>query len=292
MIFLKQIAKFAYLFDFESNFETSSDNDPDYNNWRQRTQTLIAENNVRIIHRHVLLIRDPLAVLGSWMGKSGNVHKNNIHPEEVGIVQLLDVYSKVMGSTLNNNKSNGAIVIDSDDLASQPATVLKQLCASLNVDYRESMLRWKVGKHQCDGPWAKWWYHDVWGSSGWDAAVEDRINDENSGVNHPRTKRYKTVPPKLLPVLRISYPAYEFLKTCTLSYKNRAIATTPSGKLFEDPRNENVLVYVGSSSGPTGGNIVPREMAGLSPFDSSVQGGDGKYIFIKEDATHAMNFRY
>ena len=277
MIFLKQIAKFAYLFDFESNFETSSDNNPEHNQWKQMTQTLIADNNVRVIHKHVLLIRDPISVLGSWMGKSGDVHKNNVHPEEVGIVQLLDVYSKVVGGALSSHENNAAIVIDSDDLASQPVKVLQELCASLDIEYRESMLRWEVGKHQCDGPWAKWWYHDVWESSGWDAAIEDRTNVTSSGVNHPRTKRYKTVPPVLIPVLRMSYPAYEFLKTCTLSYKNRAIAAPPSGKLFEDPRNEHVLVYVGSSSGPTGGKIVPREMAGVSPFDSSVQGGDGKH---------------
>jgi hypothetical protein len=226
------------------------------------------------------LIRDPLSVLGSWMGKSGDVHQNNPHPEEVGIVQLLDVYSKVMGATFNNDGSKaGAIVIDSDDLASQPVKMLQELCASLEIDYRDSMLRWKSGKHECDGPWAKWWYHDVWESSGWDAAIEDDNNNKNgSGVNHPRTKRYRTVPQNLMPVFRLSSPAYEFLKTCTLSYEQRAIAIPPSGKLFEDPRNEHVLVYVGSSCGPGGGRIVPREMARVSPFDSSVQGGDGKRV--------------
>lgn len=214
------------------------------------------------------------------MGKSGDVHQNNPHPEEVGIVQLLDVYSKVMGATFNNDGSKaGAIVIDSDDLASQPVKMLQELCASLDIDYRDSMLRWKNGKHECDGPWAKWWYHDVWESSGWDAAIEDDNNNKNgSGVNHPRTKRYRTVPQNLMPVFRLSSPAYEFLKTCTLSYEQRAIAIPPSGKLFEDPRNEHVLVYVGSSCGPGGGRIVPREMARVSPFDSSVQGGDGKRV--------------
>jgi hypothetical protein len=275
VIFLKQIAKFSHLFDFETNFENSHDNDPIHDEWTHKIQAFVAENDIQLVHKHVLLIRDPLSVLGSWMGKSGDVHQNNPHPEEVGIIQLLDVYSKVMGATFKNT-DDGAVVIDSDDLASQPVKMLQDLCTSLNIEYRDSMLRWKSGKHECDGPWAKWWYHDVWESNGWDAAIEDKSNSGSSGVNHPRTKKYKTVPAELMPVLRMSYPAYSFLKTCTLSYKERNISTPPSGRLYEDPRNEHVLVYVGSSSGAGGGKIIPREMASVSPFDSSVQGGDGK----------------
>lgn len=275
LVFLKQIAKFAHLFDFGTNLENSSDNDPDHEEWKLKLQTLVAENNIKLIHKHVLLIRDPISVLGSWMGKSGDIHQNNFHPEEVGIVQLLDVYSKVMGASCNSDGS-GVVVIDSDDLASQPVEMLQELCVSLGIEYRNSMLKWNPGKHECDGPWAKWWYHDVWDSTGWDAAIEDK-NKYSSGANHPRTKRYKTVPRELMPLLRMSYPAYSFLKTCTLSCQKRNVTTPPSGKLYEDPRNEHVLVYVGSS-GPSGGRIIPRDMAAVSPFDSSVQGGDGKNL--------------
>ena len=287
VIYLKQITKFAQLFDFETNFETCSDNDPIHEQWKQKVHALVAESNVRLIHKHVLLIRDPLSVLGSWMGKSGDVHKNNPHPEEVGIVQSLDVYSKIMGAAFDktDNSKTGAVVIDSDDLASQPVRMLQELCSSLDINFRESMLRWNTGKHKCDGPWAKWWYRDVWESSGWDLAIDnDENNKDGRGANHPRTKRYKTIPHELMPVLKMSYPAYSFLKTCTMSYReHRAVVTPPSGKLFEDPRNQHVLVYVGSSYGPGGGKIVPRELAGVSPFDSSVQGGDGKvhkYIYL------------
>jgi hypothetical protein len=74
----------------------------------------------------------------------------------------------------------------------------------------------------------------------------------------------------------MSIPAYNFLRTLTPAYnKRRAITTPPSGRLYEDTRNESLLVYVGSSGGR--GRIVPRDMAAVSPFDSSVQGGDATW---------------
>ena len=53
--------------------------------------------------------------LGSWISKSGNVHGNNPHPDEVGITQLIDVYSKVLGSSMIRAEEEDVIVIDSDD---------------------------------------------------------------------------------------------------------------------------------------------------------------------------------
>eukprot|EP00956_Cyclotella_meneghiniana_P038768 scaffold159697_cov56-Cyclotella_meneghiniana.AAC.6 len=256
--------------------------------------------------------------------KSGHVHNNNTNSEEVGLVALLDIYSKIIDCNNNNDASNindgddnndsGVIVIDSDDLATHPSTVLRDLCHSLHIDYTDDMLHWKRGgPHDCDGPWADWWYADVWDSDGWDNAKKDNTDDadaavaedrdsknninskQGGGVNHPRTQKYKTVPPHLLPLLRMSYPAYEFLKTRTLSYtKRRNVTVPPSGRLFEDERNEHVLVYVGSSCGSGGGRIVPREMARVSPFDSSVQGGDGKRekSFALNDHSHGFLFVY
>ena len=117
----------------------------------------------------------------------------------------------------------------------------------------------------------------MWESDGWDVVDVDENEDEYnsiSGINHPRTQRYRTVPPTLLPTLRMSITAYNFLQTLTSSHKQRAISTPPSGKLFEDPRNEHLLVFVGRKGK---GQIIPRDMAAISPFDSSVQGGDATW---------------
>ena len=49
---------------------------------------------------------------------------------------------------------------------------------------------------------------------------------------------------------------------------------------YEDPRNADLLVYVGAkkqAAANHAGCIKPRDMAGLSPWDSSVQGGDGAW---------------
>ena len=95
-----------------------------------------------------------------------------------------------------------------------------------------------------------------------------------SGNSHPRTQRYRTVPPMLLPTLRMSITAYNFLQTLTSTHRQRALSTPPSGKLYEDPRNEHLLVFVGRKGK---GRIIPRDMAAVSPFDSSVQGGDATW---------------
>jgi len=105
----------------------------------------------------------------------------------------------------------------------------------------------------------------VWESAGWD--VEQDADESASGLNHPRTQRYRTIPPSLLPALRMSIPAFNFLQTLTASHKQRAVTTPPSGRLYEDPRNEHVLVFVGTPSTPLRkgqGRIIPREMAGES----------------------------
>ena len=266
-LFNKQMAKFAHLFDFETNWEKDlTNNEEEATQWKDKCMKLLSDNDIEIRHRHLLLIRDPISCLGSWMGKSGTVHANNIHPDEVGITQLLDVYSNVLGAAMKCDKNDDAVVIDSDELAANPRKAMEQLCIALGIDFREGMLQWERGMHKCDGPWAKWWYHDVWESSGWD--VED-------GHNNPRTQKYRIIPPILIPSLRMSIPGYNFLQTLTTSHKQRAITKPPSGKLYEDPRNEHVLVFVGRPQ--TQGRILPREMAAISPFDSSVQGGDATW---------------
>lgn len=143
-------------------------------------------------------------------------------------------------------------------------------------------MTWKSGPHECDGPWAAWWYADVHKSTGWStsAAASSSNSDENDGVVEGSSKsstktdtarRYRTVNPSYMPALRASYPAYEYLKSLTRRFRSRG--PSPS-QIYEDPRNEHVLVYVGA---PGLGRIIPRDLAGVSPFDSVVQGGDAAW---------------
>lgn len=151
-VFLKQMAKFSHLFDFETNWET--DLDDNSRQWKDLCLQLVSDSNIDIKHRHLLLIRDPISVLSSWMGKSGDVHGNNPHPDEVGISQLFYVYSKVVGASMTrSSEEEDLIVLDSDDLTDNPRKILQELCASLRIEYTDSMLKWSAGPHKCDGPW-------------------------------------------------------------------------------------------------------------------------------------------
>ena len=78
-----------------------------------------------------------------------------------------------------------------------------------------------------------------------------------------------------MPALKISMQSFLFLSQLTNSYRDRG---PPSSKIYEDPRNEHILVWIGA---PGSGRLLPRSMAGVSPWDSSVQGGDGCWEGIR-----------
>lgn len=243
VIFVKHMSKHCGLFDFENDCEVGD-------------QTFKCYNEVQIEHKHVLLIRDPVSMLASWNAAS-DIHNSSATPNEVGIVHLLTIHANISSRMSNNHQ---IFILDSDDLENDPPLVLAQLCDDLCIPYSGEMLRWQAGARDCDGPWADWWYENVHKSSGWTSNSK---------------KLYRTIDPSLLPALKASLGAYNFLKS--LSHGHRQRGPDPKD-LYEDPRNENLLVYIGT---PGRGRIVPREFANVSPFDSSVQGGDATWEGIR-----------
>jgi protein-lysine N-methyltransferase EEF2KMT len=113
VIFCKQMAKFYNVFDFTSPFDLS-------------------ERGIQLIHKHLLLIRDPLAVLSSW-GAAGDVHGDKATIVEVGIVPLLHIHSVL------EQQGVTAAVVDSDELAADPAKALATICESSGVTFQDSM---------------------------------------------------------------------------------------------------------------------------------------------------------
>ena len=105
--------------------------------------------NIKIIERHVLLIRDPVAVLSSWSNAS-QVHGNSPSTDEVSIIPLLGIYS-----TLSSRSKLPVILLDSDDIVTDPKGTLYQVCEDLGIGYCDSMLTWAPGPKECDGLWAK-----------------------------------------------------------------------------------------------------------------------------------------
>jgi branched-chain amino acid aminotransferase group I len=245
IIFCKHMAKHTQLYDFEHEI-VSSDSD------------------LVLHHKHLLLIRDPVAVLSSW-GVASTVHGSNPTPDEVGIVPLLSIYSTLhsrssaSGATADN--TNVVALLESDNLVKDPVQALTDVCNDLGMDFQDSMMTWQSGPHACDGPWADWWYADVHRSTGW--RVPSKEHPDYAAVH-----KYRTLDPSLQLALKASFPAYQFLHGLTASYRNRG---PPADQLYEDPRNADLLVWIGS---PGHGRLMPREMAAVSPWDSSVQGGD------------------
>jgi len=204
-------------------------------------------------HVHLLLLRDPVAVLSAWGAVADN-HGNVATPDEVGIVPLLSIYSTLRSSGgCGNDKGRRLAVLDADELVQNPPVVLQDLCQQLGIPYTDAMLTWEAGPHESDGPWADWWYKSVRKSSGW--TVSEDI-------------KYRTLPTELYPALESSLPAYQYLSYYTHGYRNRG---PPAEEIYNDPRNEHLLVYIGARGR---GRIVPRRQAGVSPWDGSVQGGD------------------
>ena len=84
MIFCKHMAKHSFLYDFDSEYQMEEGVD------------------VQLIHRHVLLIRDPVAVLSAW-GAVGKVHGDNPTSEELGVSPLMGIYSKLESKSSDEN---------------------------------------------------------------------------------------------------------------------------------------------------------------------------------------------
>jgi len=170
VIFVKHMAKHSFLY----NFDLECCQDETNNNDDTNKEYIIQ-------HKHVLLIRDPVAILSSW-NLAKDVH-NTISPDEVGIIQLLSIYSTF--TSLNKQ----IVVLDSDSLAKDPTSTLKGLCEDLNISYKDSMLTWESGKHDCDGPWADWWYGDVHESKGWIVQCRPSNNNNESNDSHSLSTR-------------------------------------------------------------------------------------------------------
>lgn len=242
IIFCKHMAKHHSVFDFDKNSEIGS------------YTSLVNNSNVR--HVHVLLLRSPTEILSSWKAASEN-HGNSQKADEVGVLPLLSVYSEL------TSRSYSPIVVDSNEIATKPSDTLQLLCDSIGIPFTEKMLKWDSGPKECDGAWASFWYKSAHLSSGWNISSdkEESITAEN---------KYKTLDPKLMPLLRLSFSPYQYLKS--LSITKKETHTKFLNQDLEDPKNADVLVWIGPPESHGGGQLYPREMASISPFDSAVQG--------------------
>ena len=104
---------------------------------------------------NVVLIRDPADVLRSLV--------NQIPTPVIKDVGIADQYQ-----LLKELEAFGQTppVVDAKELLQDPSHVLSQLCDRIGIPFQDSMLSWPLGGCGADGVWAKYWYHNVHQSSG------------------------------------------------------------------------------------------------------------------------------
>lgn len=108
-------------------------------------------------HRHVLLFRNPAAVMASYGAHIRRpLMRDLCYREQVALMERLD------------EDGQPPVVVCSDRLQADPESVLLDLCGQLGIDWDPCILHWKPGARPEDGPWAPWWYEGVHASSGWE----------------------------------------------------------------------------------------------------------------------------
>uniref|UniRef100_A0A0D3AFJ6 Uncharacterized protein n=1 Tax=Brassica oleracea var. oleracea TaxID=109376 RepID=A0A0D3AFJ6_BRAOL len=185
--------------------------------------------------KHFILIRNPLNILPSF---------EKIHPSsflELGLGELVSIYSDLcqMGTP--------PPVIDADELQRDPETTLRGLYNDLEIPFQASMLKWEAGPIPEDGVWAPWWYKSVHESTGF-----------SSPKKHSLLSHYD--------LLEQSLPLYNILRS-HVKHKSSLLSSPLPPPSLPVPENAKLLAWVGDE-------LLPREMAKVSVFDSVVQGGD------------------
>lgn len=188
--------------------------------------------------KHFILIRNPLHILPSF---------DKVVPPsflELGLGDLVSIYNEL------TELGKQPPVIDAADLQADPEATLRGLCEDLGIPFQSSMLKWEAGPKTVDGIWSPWWYNSV----------------HKSTCFVPSSKYPSPFPASLYDLLEQSLPFYNMLRRQIKRTSGLLTPPLPRPSL-PVPANEKLLAWVGDE-------IVPRDSAKVSVFDSVVQGGD------------------
>lgn len=104
---------------------------------------------------NVFLIRDPREMLPSL-----TIQLPHAKLADTGLQRQWELFSDLTERGLR------PAVLDARELLLDPETVLRALCAHLNLEFDPEMLSWHAGGRPEDGVWAPHWYHAVHQSTG------------------------------------------------------------------------------------------------------------------------------
>lgn len=120
---------------------------------------------------NILLIRDPAAVVASYLRTRGTVSA-----AEIGLPQQLELFER-----LAERDGHAPPVLDAGEFLRDPQGHLRAICALLGIPFTERMLHWPAGPRASDGVWAPHWYQAVWRSTGFEAHAEPCIDLDAAG---------------------------------------------------------------------------------------------------------------
>ena len=101
--------------------------------------------------RNAFLIRDPAAVLASYVQK-----RETVSLADIGIVRQRELFEREA-----QRLGTAPPVVESSDVLANPAQTLARLCEALGIPFTNSMLSWPAGRRETDGVWAPAWYSTV-----------------------------------------------------------------------------------------------------------------------------------
>ena len=136
--------------------------------------------------RNAFLIRDPAAVLASYVRK-----RDTVSLADIGIVQQVELFEREA-----DRLGAAPPVIDSADVLANPARTLALLCDALGIPFTDAMLSWPAGRRETDGVWAPAWYNAV---------------EQSTGFGPPTASAEPDLPPELRSIADAARPGYESL---------------------------------------------------------------------------------
>ena len=114
---------------------------------------------------NIFLIRDPRRVLASYIRT-----RPSVTAADLGFLQQQEIYQHVRGVT-----GLAPLVLDAGEFLRAPEAQLRALCAAVGVAFTPRMLHWPPGPRPSDGVWARHWYAQVYGSTGFEAPADGEV---------------------------------------------------------------------------------------------------------------------
>lgn len=106
---------------------------------------------------NLFLIRNPKQIIASY----AQVIDSPVM-RDIGIEYQFQLFEELTAA------QQKVVVVDSAQILSSPAVVLRKVCEECGIPFDENMLHWEAGPKTYDGVWAPHWYANVHRSTGFE----------------------------------------------------------------------------------------------------------------------------